>query len=173
MRLIDADALKTPIEDRIDNIPASEYDNGWNNAIYAVIDEIDNAPTVDIVSPTITVNIPEKTKQELIEELQKPHKLFVLPEPENIEYPFYQEAYQTGYEEGKNERAHKAYNEGFKDGVEQGIKLSERPQGKWGKWIVAEIQCPNCFEYIETDCYSTGELTKCPNCGADMKGGAE
>lgn len=46
MRLIDADALKTPIEDRIDNIPASEYDNGWNNAIYAVIDEIDNAPTV-------------------------------------------------------------------------------------------------------------------------------
>jgi hypothetical protein len=47
MRLIDADALKTPIEDRIDNIPASEYDNGWNNAIYAVIDEIDNAPTVE------------------------------------------------------------------------------------------------------------------------------
>ena len=43
--MIDADALKTPIEDRIDNIPASEYDNGWNNAIYAVIDEIDNAPT--------------------------------------------------------------------------------------------------------------------------------
>ena len=47
MRLIDADALKTPIEDRIDNIPASEYDNGWNNAIYAVIDEIDNALTVE------------------------------------------------------------------------------------------------------------------------------
>lgn len=47
MRLIDADALKTPIEDRIDNIPASNYDNGWNNAIYAVIDEIDNAPTVE------------------------------------------------------------------------------------------------------------------------------
>lgn len=47
MRLIDADALKTPIEDRIDNLPASDYDNGWNNAIYAVIDEIDNAPTVE------------------------------------------------------------------------------------------------------------------------------
>lgn len=47
MRLIDADALKTPIEDRIDNIPASEYDEGWNNAIYAVIDEIDNTPTVE------------------------------------------------------------------------------------------------------------------------------
>jgi hypothetical protein len=50
--------------------------------------------------------------------------------------------------------------------------LEERPQGEWGKWIVAEIQCPNCFEYFETDCYSTGELNKCPNCGADLKGGA-
>lgn len=44
--LISRAALKTAIEDRIDNIPASEYDEGWNNAIYAVIDEIDNAPTV-------------------------------------------------------------------------------------------------------------------------------
>ena len=50
----------------------------------------------------------------------------------------------------------------------------ERPQGKWGKWIIAEIQCPNCFEYFETDCYSTEELNECPSCGADMrKGGAE
>ena len=51
--------------------------------------------------------------------------------------------------------------------------LEERTQGEWGKWIVAEIQCPNCFEYFETDCYSMGELNKCPNCGADLKGGAE
>ena len=49
----------------------------------------------------------------------------------------------------------------------------ERPQGKWGKWVISEIQCPNCFEYFQTDCYSTEELKKCPNCGADMKGGAE
>ena len=48
-----------------------------------------------------------------------------------------------------------------------------RPQGKWGKWIITEIQCPTCFGYFETDCYSTEELKKCPNCGADMKGGAE
>lgn len=47
--------------------------------------------------------------------------------------------------------------------------LEERPQGEWGKWIVTEIQCPNCFEYFEVDCYSTGELNKCPNCGADMR----
>ena len=47
----------------------------------------------------------------------------------------------------------------------------DRPQGEWGKWIIAEIQCPNCFKYFETDYYSTGELNKCPNCGAEMKGG--
>ena len=47
-------------------------------------------------------------------------------------------------------------------------------KGKWGKWIISEIQCPNCLEYFQTDCYSMGELDKCPNCGADMrKGGAE
>lgn len=49
----------------------------------------------------------------------------------------------------------------------------ERPQGRWGKWIIAEIQCPNCFEYFETDCYSMEELNQCPSCGAELKGGAE
>ena len=50
----------------------------------------------------------------------------------------------------------------------------ERPKGEWGKWIIAEVQCPKCFEYFDTDCYSKEELKKCPNCGADMrKGGAE
>lgn len=49
---------------------------------------IDNAPTVDFVSPTINVNIPEETKQKLIEELQKPHTLLVLPESEvEVERP--------------------------------------------------------------------------------------
>ena len=52
--------------------------------------------------------------------------------------------------------------------------LEEKPQGEWGKWIIAEIQCPNCFEYFETDCYSMEELNECPSCGADMrKEGAE
>lgn len=58
-----------------------------------------------------------------------------------------------------------------KEAYELAIKvLEERPQGDWGKWIIAEIQCPNCFEYFDTDCYSKGELNKCPNCGADMGG---
>lgn len=53
------------------------------------------------------------------------------------------------------------------------IKVLEdtRPTGKWGKWVISEIRCPNCLEYFETDCYSTEELKKCPNCGAQMRGG--
>ena len=50
---------------------------------------------------------------------------------------------------------------------------TERPQGEWGNWVISEIRCPNCLEYFDTDCYSTAELRKCPNCGAKMKGGAE
>ena len=41
-----------------------------------------NAPAVDLVSPTIKVNIPEEATQKLIEELQKPHLPIILPEPE-------------------------------------------------------------------------------------------
>lgn len=48
--------------------------------------------------------------------------------------------------------------------------LKERPQGEWGKWIITEVQCPNCFQYFETDCCSIEELNKCANCEADMKG---
>lgn len=44
-----------------------------------------------------------------------------------------------------------------------------RPQGERGKWIISEIRCPNCLEYFQTECYSTEELKKCPNCGADMR----
>lgn len=49
----------------------------------------------------------------------------------------------------------------------------ERPQGKWGKWVISEIRCPNCLEYFLTDCYSKEELKKCPNCGAKMTTGDE
>ena len=43
-------------------------------------------------------------------------------------------------------------------------------KGKWGKWVIIEIQCPNYLEYFQTDCYSMEELQKCPNCEADMRG---
>lgn len=49
----------------------------------------------------------------------------------------------------------------------------ERPQDKWGKWIISEIQCPNCFEHFPTDCYSTEELNKCPLCGEILRGAEE
>ena len=49
--------------------------------------------------------------------------------------------------------------------------IETRPKGEWGKWIISEIQCPNCFRYFETDYYSTEELKKCPNCEADMRKG--
>lgn len=51
------------------------------------------------------------------------------------------------------------------------MDLTPRPQDKWGKWVISEIQCPICLEYFQTDCYSTEELKKCPSCGADLRGG--
>ena len=51
------------------------------------------------------------------------------------------------------------------------MDLTPRPQDKWGKWVISEIQCPICLEYFQTDCYSTEELNKCPNCGAGLRGG--
>ena len=47
------------------------------------------------------------------------------------------------------------------------------PQDRCGRWVISEVRCPNCLEYFDTDCYSTGELNKCPSCGAKLKGGAE
>lgn len=64
--------------------------------------------------------------------------------------------------------------DGYEAGYSAGLKDTERPQDRWGKWSVSEIQCPNCLEYFQTDCYSKEELNKCPICGAEMrKGGAE
>ena len=45
--LISREALKRLIEDKIDYIPADDYDEGWNGAIYATIELVDNAPTVE------------------------------------------------------------------------------------------------------------------------------
>lgn len=68
-----------------------------------------------------------------------------------------------GWEDSAVEAVHNA--------VQTAIKcIHERPKCKW---IIAEVQCPNCFEYFEVDCYSTEELNKCPSCGADMRKGGE
>lgn len=65
------------------------------------------------------------------------------------------------------------FKDGYKQAIIDGKTNFSRPQGEWGKWVISEIRCPNCLEYFQTDCYSTEELKKCPNCGAKMKGGVE
>lgn len=52
-------------------------------------------------------------------------------------------------------------------------EMTEQPTGDWGKWIISEIQCPNCLEFYDTDCFAKGELDRCPNCKTKMKGGEE
>ena len=81
-------ALETPQGDLISRSEAKKLGatclakRNENGQLEAII-SLDNAPTVDLISPTIiNVNIPEETKQKLIEKLQKPYKLLVLPEPE-------------------------------------------------------------------------------------------
>ena len=132
--LISREALLKAMEEERQYLLARGQTGAEHILVHHCLPLIDNAPRVDLITPTIKVNIPEETKQKLIEELQKPHKLLVLPEPE---------------------------------------VTFERVRGEWGKWVISEIQCPNCFEYFETDCYSTEELKKCPNCGADMRKGGE
>lgn len=58
--------------------------------------------------------------------------------------------------------------------IENGIPYEERPQGEW---IIDghHIRCNRCNEYI---CNTDREGNKipdnfCPNCGSEMKGGAE
>lgn len=53
------------------------------------------------------------------------------------------------------------------------LASSEKPQSKWGKWVITEIRCPICLEYFQPDCYSMEELNECPSCGADMQKGGE
>lgn len=65
------------------------------------------------------------------------------------------------------------YRKGYLNGFLAAKDKYQTSPGEWGKWVISEIRCPNCLEYFQTDCYSMGELDKCPICGADMKGGAE
>lgn len=66
----------------------------------------------------------------------------------------------------------------YGDGYETARRLSERPQGEWKRhdeWRNGEyiggfyhVNCP-----CEDGYYSKWETNFCPNCGAEMKGGAE
>lgn len=52
-----------------------------------------------------------------------------------------------------------------------GIATEEDQQTKWGRWVVSEVQCPECLEWFNTDCYSKEEMKTCPSCGAHLIGG--
>lgn len=49
------------------------------------------------------------------------------------------------------------------------MALEEKSKRHWGNWIITEVQCPKCFNYVEPDCCSNNDLTTCPKCGADMR----
>lgn len=53
--------------------------------------------------------------------------------------------------------------------IKNGELVVKKEDDKWGEWIITEIQCPNCLEYFQTDCYSMEELKECPCCGAEMR----
>lgn len=60
-----------------------------------------------------------------------------------------------------------AYNEGYACGSRE----NERPQGEWiaREPYTHETFCPFCKEDTKDEVYGNF----CPNCGADMRGGAE
>ena len=51
----------------------------------------------------------------------------------------------------------------------------ERPQGEWIKWNFKTFGAMGDWEYKCSNCEKVygGEYNFCPNCGADMKGGAK
>ena len=62
----------------------------------------------------------------------------------------------------------KGYQEGHIDGMLQAEKLYARPTGKWEYNSFADAwRCNQCFQSNNKKTYF------CPNCGADMRGGAE
>lgn len=82
MRLIDADALLVKVDEEREYLKARGLFGAEHILTKDFRNLIEDAPTAGIDSPAIRVNIPEKDIQKLVEELQKPHKILVLPEPE-------------------------------------------------------------------------------------------
>lgn len=71
------------------------------------------------------------------------------------------------------EQLEKIIDERVIEPIKNGELVVKKEDGKWGKWVISEIRCPNCLGYFQTDCYSMGVLKKCPACGKDMIGGIE
>ena len=66
-----------------------------------------------------------------------------------------------------------AYNEGYMCGNKEAEKA--RPQGEWYYSIDKGWECNQCHEIVKDmpTCMRKALYNFCPNCGADMRGGAE
>ena len=67
------------------------------------------------------------------------------------------------------------YNSHYADMIRNGKPYEERPQGEWIKWNFKTFGAFGDYEYKCSNCEKVygGEYNFCPNCGADMRGGAE
>ena len=65
------------------------------------------------------------------------------------------------------------YDRGFIAGYEKG--KADRPQGEWYYSIDKGWECNQCHEIVKDmpTCMRKALYNFCPNCGADMRGGAE
>ena len=63
------------------------------------------------------------------------------------------------------------YHRAFASGVES---VAVRPKGKWRALNFHTCYCTNChFDFDIMKCDFMEKMKFCPNCGADMRGGAE
>ena len=63
------------------------------------------------------------------------------------------------------------YHRAFASGVES---VAVRPQGKWLKCQNDMFRCSNCRQAVEVPIAMGNPIYNfCPNCGADMRGGAK
>ena len=146
MRLGDLDALKRAIEDRIDQIPANDFDVGWNNAINAVIDEIDNAPVVTSKVEFVTKN--GITFPKALEMMTYSHEL-TTEERQNIE-----KAYMLGVYSNARPQGGKWITIHFEPNEFNAPEKSK----------LDFVQCPFCESIHQ------GRHNFCSRCGADMRG---
>ena len=82
MRLIDADALLAKVDEEREYLKA----RGLLGAEHVLTKDfrnlIEDAPTAEMETPVININISKEETQKLLKELQKPYKVVILSESE-------------------------------------------------------------------------------------------
>ena len=82
MRLIDADAVVEQADKEREYLKTRGLLGAEHVLTKYLRNLVEDAPTVEMESPVIKINVPKEDIQKLLEELQKPQKVLVLPEPE-------------------------------------------------------------------------------------------